>query len=156
LIGHHGFVIMAGMVGQNSGTWLDESERTLWLAVLALAVDDVRSCALDSVEYAQAVEFLTGHPANRSEIADLLGMSADRIRRAGEHAVRARRLAEGLPEVVPAPQPKPKPAAPAYVPPVNRSNDNRPIATAATVRRRPYSGNPFSPFRRAAQPLSAA
>jgi hypothetical protein len=135
---------MAAMVGEVSGAWAGERERTLWLAVVALAIDDVRSCALDSVEYAQAAEFLTGHAANRSEIADLLGVPADRIRQAGEREVRARRLAAGLPEIVPVPQPKP---APVYTPPISRSNDNRPIATAATVRRRRYTGNPFSPFR---------
>jgi hypothetical protein len=80
---------------------LHGSNRALWAAVVLQVKNDIESEALDSLDYAQAVAFVTGSGSwieSRLAIADMLELHPDDIVRMGRDWIAARRLKEGLPE----------------------------------------------------------
>jgi hypothetical protein len=84
-----------------------DPNRGLWSAVVLKARDDIAEEPIDSWEYREAVAFFTHDAAwreTRENVAAMIDLHPDDLRRGGECWIRQRRLKEGLPEVeVPAP-----------------------------------------------------
>lgn len=74
--------------------------RSLWAGVVAQALADIEAAPIGSVIYQEAVSFFTGAfewIGSRRDIADAIDVQVTDLERAGRHAIRARRLREGLP-----------------------------------------------------------
>ena len=152
----------------------ESPSRALWLAVLFQVKQDIEGAKFNSVDYLQALSFLTAGGSwgeAREDLAVCLDMDPEFIRREGRKWIAARRCDEGLPpEAPPAPRPaavsKPRPPAPTlrfpiaiFPKPARRrrvTGTPDPVAVAkavanlqrsmAQVTRLPRY-NPFDPFR---------
>jgi hypothetical protein len=88
-----------------------QHHRAFWSAVVLQAHHDIKTEPLRSTDYEQAVAFFTAPGEWRDSlgaIADMLDLHPDDLARTGTKAIKARRLAEGLPEVE-EPKPHPRP-----------------------------------------------
>lgn len=133
--------------------------RALWLSVLLQAKEDLRDEPIDSIDYNAAVAFFTGGgewTIARRDIADLLEIDPDALRRLGHRWVGERRLAEGLaPEPVRAATPAVPRAEPRPVPKLIASSPPAPTRPPEALPRRVSRGghrswekNPFHPLMR--------
>jgi hypothetical protein len=79
-----------------------QHHRAFWSAVVLQAHHDIKTEPLRSTDYEQAVAFFTAPGEWRDSlgaIADMLDLHPDDLARTGTKAIKARRLAEGLPEI---------------------------------------------------------
>jgi hypothetical protein len=139
-----------------------EPYRALWAAVVLEARDDIAAEPIGSVRYSEAVSFFTGGgewAQSRADIAGMVELHGDDLRRCGERWIRARRLKEGLPEVEPPPMPAPArvPASKRYVlaePPPRKqalevANDTGRKPRGIKSHGKAWKFNPFNPLLRA-------
>jgi hypothetical protein len=114
-----------------------QHHRAFWSAVVLQAHHDIRTEPLRSTDYEQAVAFFTAPGEWRDSlgaIADMLDLHPDYLQRAGTAAIKARRLAEGLPEIE---EPKPHPRPVQHRPMIKwRPPPKMPVAVAAPAKPR--------------------